>query len=386
MRDGRVGSQRADGRGAESLPRRLADGHQHVRGDGPPRPRARAASTTARAREAQRSSRRPAARHDALPRPASPPRGRRRARLQRAGRAAGLDPPAARLPLRAAPVLVADRHRRQREHRRHAARSPPRWPRDLAGRRGARPARARAAAARCARRGSASDADVLCYMDVDLSTDLRALLPLRRAAGLRPQRRRDRHAPGAAARASSAAPGASSSRAPTTACCTSTLGARFSDAQCGFKAVRADVARAAAARRARRRRGSSTPSCSCSPSARACASTRCPVDWVDDPDSRVDIVRTALDDLRGIARLLAAARLTRFLAIGVASTIAYAVALPAAARRRSAPARANALALALTAVANTAGQPPPDLRRARARGPAAPARRWAPSSTSSRSG
>ena len=31
-----------------------------------------------------------------------------------------------------------------------------------------------------------------------------------------------------------------------------------------------------------------------------------PVDWVDDPDSRVDIVRTALDDLRGVARLAAA--------------------------------------------------------------------------------
>ena len=28
-----------------------------------------------------------------------------------------------------------------------------------------------------------------------------------------------------------------------------------------------------------------------------------PVDWVDDPDSRVDVVRTALDDLRGIRRL-----------------------------------------------------------------------------------
>jgi hypothetical protein len=27
------------------------------------------------------------------------------------------------------------------------------------------------------------------------------------------------------------------------------------------------------------------------------------VDWVDDPDSRVDVVRTALDDLRGVARL-----------------------------------------------------------------------------------
>ncbi|MFI1356666.1 hypothetical protein ACH4TV_24270 [Streptomyces sp. NPDC020898] len=29
-----------------------------------------------------------------------------------------------------------------------------------------------------------------------------------------------------------------------------------------------------------------------------------PVDRVDDPDSRVDIVRTALDDLRGIRRML----------------------------------------------------------------------------------
>ena len=31
-----------------------------------------------------------------------------------------------------------------------------------------------------------------------------------------------------------------------------------------------------------------------------------PVDWVDDPDSRVDIVRTAIEDLRGVARLVAA--------------------------------------------------------------------------------
>jgi hypothetical protein len=28
-----------------------------------------------------------------------------------------------------------------------------------------------------------------------------------------------------------------------------------------------------------------------------------PVDWVDDPDSRVDVVSTALADLRGVARL-----------------------------------------------------------------------------------
>ncbi len=36
-----------------------------------------------------------------------------------------------------------------------------------------------------------------------------------------------------------------------------------------------------------------------------------PVDWIDDPDSRVDIVPTALADLRGVARLLFARRRPR---------------------------------------------------------------------------
>ena len=44
-----------------------------------------------------------------------------------------------------------------------------------------------------------------------------------------------------------------------------------------------------------------------------------PVDWVDDPDSRVDIVRTAITDLRGVARLLVAGPVARFMAIGVLS-------------------------------------------------------------------
>jgi putative flippase GtrA len=77
-----------------------------------------------------------------------------------------------------------------------------------------------------------------------------------------------------------------------------------------------------------------------------------PVDWIDDPDSRVDIVRTALDDLRGIVRLLAGARLTRFLGIGVVSTLAYAL-LFVVLRAPLGVAGANAAALALTAVANT---------------------------------
>ena len=81
-----------------------------------------------------------------------------------------------------------------------------------------------------------------------------------------------------------------------------TLRARFTDAQCGFKAIRRDVAvrllplvrddawffdteMLVLAERAHLR------------------IHEVPVDWVDDADSRVDIVRTATDDLRGIARL-----------------------------------------------------------------------------------
>jgi hypothetical protein len=49
------------------------------------------------------------------------------------------------------------------------------------------------------------------------------------------------------------------------------------------------------------------------------------VDWVEDPDSRVDTLATAVDDLRGVARLALAVPVTRFIAIGVASTLAYAL-------------------------------------------------------------
>ena len=50
-----------------------------------------------------------------------------------------------------------------------------------------------------------------------------------------------------------------------------------------------------------------------------------PVDWVDDPDSRVDIVSTALADLRGVVRLALATPIARFIGIGIASTLAYAL-------------------------------------------------------------
>src|SRR6185437_8569977 len=80
------------------------------------------------------------------------------------------------------------------------------------------------------------------------------------------------------------------------------LGTRFTDAQCGFKAIRADVA------------AELLPMVEDTTwffdTELLVLAERCglrihevPVDWYDDPDSRVDVVRTAMDDLRGIVRL-----------------------------------------------------------------------------------
>jgi len=76
-----------------------------------------------------------------------------------------------------------------------------------------------------------------------------------------------------------------------------------------------------------------------------------PVDWVDDADSRVDLLATAIGDLRGIARL--SRDLVRFALVGVASTLAYLV-LYLAFRAPLGAQAANAISLLLTAVANTA--------------------------------
>jgi glycosyltransferase involved in cell wall biosynthesis len=198
---------------------------------------------------------------------------------------------------------------------------------------------------------SASDAEVVCYMDVDLSTDLRALLPLVAPllSGHSQVAIGTRLAPGS--RVERGAKRELISRAYNHIL-RAFLRARFSDAQCGFKAARADVLRdllpairdeawffdtellVLAQRRGMRVH-------------------EVPVDWVDDPDSRVAIVPTAIEDLRGVARLLAASRVVRFAAVGVVSTLAYALLYLLLRIGLSADA-ANAVALAVTAVANTA--------------------------------
>jgi putative flippase GtrA len=198
---------------------------------------------------------------------------------------------------------------------------------------------------------SASRARVVAYMDVDLSTDLRALLPLVAPllSGHSEVAIGSRLAHGSRVRRGGKRELISRSY---NAILRTVLRARFSDAQCGFKAVRADVLASlldvvrddgwffdtelliAAQRRGMRIH-------------------EVPVDWVDDQDSRVQIVSTALGDLRGVTRLLAASPFVRFMSIGVASTLAYALLFVAlAGPLGSLP--ASTLALTLTAVANTA--------------------------------
>ncbi|TNC22880.1 bifunctional glycosyltransferase family 2/GtrA family protein [Amycolatopsis alkalitolerans] len=229
---------------------------------------------------------------------------------------------------------------------------------------------------------SASDAQVLAYMDVDLSTDLAALLPL--VAPLI-----SGHSD--LAIGSRLARGARVVRGPKRELISrcynlilrGTLAARFSDAQCGFKAIRADVARQllplvedtgwffdtellVLAQRAGLR------------------THEVPVDWIDDPNSSVNIPATATADLKGVARMIRAfargalpvseiraqlgrepigvstpgvpprlaTQLVRFAVIGVGSTLAY-LALFVLLRLGMGAQAANLVALLLTAIANT---------------------------------
>jgi putative flippase GtrA len=230
---------------------------------------------------------------------------------------------------------------------------------------------------------SVSTARVVAYMDVDLSTDLNALLPL--VAPLL-SGHSDLAIGSRLARTSRVVRGPKRefiSRSYNLILKT-TLRASFSDAQCGFKAIRTDCARAllphvhdtawffdtellVLAERSGLR------------------IAEVPVDWIDDPDSRVDIVSTAMADLRGVARVgralvrgdlpvreirqqfgrdpigadvpgvspSFARQAVRFGGIGVLSTVAYLL-LFLLFRGAVGAQAANLLSLLITAVANTA--------------------------------
>ncbi|MER7186217.1 dolichyl-phosphate beta-glucosyltransferase [Streptomyces hyaluromycini] len=151
---------------------------------------------------------------------------------------------------------------------------------------------------------SLSTADVVSYMDVDLSTGLDGFLPLvapllsghsdlaigsrlhRQSAVVRgPKREFISRSYNLLLKAG--------------------LGARFSDAQCGFKAVRTEVFRALAPRIEDTAWFFDTELLVLA-QRNGLRVHEVPVDWVDDPDSRVDVVRTAVDDLKGMARMFRA--------------------------------------------------------------------------------
>ncbi|WP_354699156.1 GtrB-like O-antigen conversion [Paraconexibacter sp. AEG42_29] len=211
------------------------------------------------------------------------------------------------------------------------------------------PAKGRGRALRAA--WSASDAQVVCYMDVDLSTDLRGLLPL--VAPLL-----SGHSD--LAIGSRLAGSARVIRGPKRELISRTynrilrltLRTHFSDAQCGFKAGRTSVIKRLLPQVQNEEWFFDTELLVLA-ERQDLRIHEVPVDWIDDPDSRVDIVATALEDLRGIARLLAGTRIATFAAIGTACTVAYAV-LFLLLRGLLPPAAASAVALAVTAVANTA--------------------------------
>jgi glycosyltransferase involved in cell wall biosynthesis len=146
-----------------------------------------------------------------------------------------------------------------------------------------------------------SDAAIFAYMDVDLSTDLNALLPLLApllsghsdvAIGTRLAR------------------GARVIRGPRREIISrcynlllhASLGTGFSDAQCGFKAIRADAARVLLPLTADTGWFFDTELLVLAERA-GLRIAEVPVDWIDDADSRVKLVATALADLRGIVRL-----------------------------------------------------------------------------------
>jgi glycosyltransferase involved in cell wall biosynthesis len=197
---------------------------------------------------------------------------------------------------------------------------------------------------------SSSAARVVAYMDVDLSTDLRALLPLVAplmsghsdiAIGTR------------LANGANVVRGAKRELISRgyNAILHAVLRARFSDAQCGFKAVRAETARELLAE-VRDDGWFFDTELLVLAQRRGLRIHEIPVDWVDDSDSRVDIVRTARADLEGVARLWAGSPVVRFMGIGIVSTLAYGLLLMAL-RSPLGVQAANAAALAITAIANT---------------------------------
>ncbi len=147
-----------------------------------------------------------------------------------------------------------------------------------------------------------SDADILTYMDVDLSTDLAAFPPMVRAIG---EEGFD------LAVGSRLMKGASVSKRTLKREITSrsyntivkaVFFTRFSDAQCGFKAISSRAAQALIPKVLDQGWFFDSELLILAEKG-GYRIKDIPVRWVDDPDTRVRVVKTAVDDLKGLYRL-----------------------------------------------------------------------------------
>ncbi len=148
---------------------------------------------------------------------------------------------------------------------------------------------------------TASSATVVAYMDVDLSTDLDALFPLVAPllSGHSDLAIGSRLAPGA--RVTRSLKREAISRCYNLILRTA-LRTRVSDAQCGFKALRADVARSLVPMIEDEGWFFDTELLVLA-ERQGLRIHEVAVDWVEDPDSRVKLAATAWADLKGIWRL-----------------------------------------------------------------------------------
>lgn len=146
-----------------------------------------------------------------------------------------------------------------------------------------------------------SDADVLSYMDVDLSTDIRAYPALIRSIA------EDGYD---VATGSRLARGSRTTRGFKRDVISRTYNViikagfrtRFSDAQCGFKAISRNAAQRLLPRIENNEWFFDTELLILA-ERRGYRIKDIPVRWVDDPDSRVNVPKTVMEDLRGLWRL-----------------------------------------------------------------------------------
>jgi glycosyltransferase involved in cell wall biosynthesis len=219
---------------------------------------------------------------------------------------------------------------------------------------------------------STSIAPVVAYMDVDLSTSLTALLPL--VAPLIYDHRDvaigTRLAPGARVVRGTKRELISRAYNLTLKVC---LRGRFSDAQCGFKAMRRDIALQLLPL-VKDDEWFFDTELLITAERLGLRMSEVPVDWIDDPDSRVNVLQTAIRDLRGVWRIshgealklvreaapkrstfdeVPADELLRFAGVGLLSTVVY-LFLFLAGRTAMGSIAGNLVALAICTLFNTA--------------------------------